>query len=91
MDCAGGNVVVGTNCPLPRWPQLIELIKHENIRGVFLENISDPRLMAQIAQDTGVNVGGKLFTGALSEADGSAPTYLKMMEYNAKILVEGMK
>lgn len=71
--------------------QLIELIKHENIRGVFLENISDPRLMAQIAQDTGVNVGGKLFTGALSEADGSAPTYLKMMEYNAKILVEGMK
>ena len=71
--------------------QLIDLIQHEHIHGLFLENVSDPRLIQQIAQDTGVKAGGQLFTDALSEANGPAPTYLNMMQHNAQTLIEGMK
>ena len=49
---------------------------------VFLENISDPRLMKRIAQESGAKIGGDLFSDSLSPADGPAATYIAMMEHN---------
>ncbi|MBS1175325.1 MAG: metal transporter substrate-binding protein [Burkholderiaceae bacterium] len=71
--------------------QLSEQIKHEHIKALFFENISNPKMMAQLTQETGVKIGGKLYSDALSNADEPAPTYLEMMQYNAKTLVEGMR
>ncbi len=69
---------------------LIERIREEGISAVFLENISDGRLLEQIASETGATIGGTLYPGALSEADGPAPTYLDMMRYNANTLAEAL-
>lgn len=63
--------------------QLIEQIRAENISAVFVENVADPRLVQQIAIETGSIVGGKLFPGALSNEDGAAATYLDLMRHNA--------
>lgn len=63
--------------------KLIEQMRAENISAVFVENITDPRLLEQIATETGATIGGTLYTGALSDADGPAPTYLDMMRHNA--------
>ncbi|MCX5495244.1 metal ABC transporter substrate-binding protein [Kaistia dalseonensis] len=62
--------------------KIIRQIKDEKITALFVENISDPRLLDQIARETGVKVGGELFSDALSPADGPAPTYVKMFENN---------
>jgi zinc/manganese transport system substrate-binding protein len=69
---------------------LIDQIKREKITAVFVENISDPRLMQQIARETGVKLGGELYSDALSEASGPAPTYIAMMRHNATLLTKAM-
>ena len=69
---------------------LIEQMRSKNIKAVFIENITDPRLLKQIAKETRATVGGTLFPGALSETNGPAPTYLKMMHHNAKTLTQAL-
>jgi zinc/manganese transport system substrate-binding protein len=70
--------------------QLIEQIRAENISAVFVENVADPRLVQQIATETGIIVGGKLFPGALSNEDGAAATYLDMMRHNATTIATAL-
>jgi zinc/manganese transport system substrate-binding protein len=52
--------------------------------------MSNPRLIEQIARDTGAVVGGTLYSDALSPPGGPADTYLKMFEHNAAMLKAGM-
>ena len=70
--------------------KLIEQMRSKKIKAVFLENITDPRLLQQIAKETGAKIGGTLYPGALSEPDGPAPTYLKMLHHNAKTLSQAL-
>ena len=65
---------------------LITQMRAEGISAVFVENITDPRLIKQIAKETGASVGGKLYPGALSGPNGPAPTYLEMIRHNATTL-----
>jgi zinc/manganese transport system substrate-binding protein len=63
--------------------KIIRQIKQQKIPAVFVENITDHRLLDQIARETGAKIGGALYSDALSEADGPAPTYLDMFRHNA--------
>jgi zinc/manganese transport system substrate-binding protein len=63
---------------------IINQIRKEKIPAVFLENISDPRLIEQIARETGAKIGGTLYSDALSKSDGPAPTYIDMMRNNLR-------
>jgi zinc/manganese transport system substrate-binding protein len=67
-----------------RVAKIIALIKTQKIAAVFLENISDLRLMAEIARETGAAVGGKVYSDALSEPGGPAATYIDLMRHNAE-------
>jgi zinc/manganese transport system substrate-binding protein len=69
---------------------LISQIKREKITAAFVENVSDPRLIRQIAHETGVRLGGTLYSDALSAKDGAAPTYIALMRHNAKLLTDAM-
>jgi len=69
---------------------LIEQMREQKISAVFIENISDPRLLKQIASETGAAIGGTLYPGALSGPDGPAPTYLDMMRHNAMALAQAL-
>lgn len=71
--------------------QLIRQIKHDQIKAVFVENMSNPKLLAQITQDTGVTLGPKLYVDALSGPDEPGATYLAMMRNNITQLAAGMK
>jgi len=64
--------------------KIITQIKKQKIPAVFLENISDPRLMDQIARETGAAIGGTLYSDALSEPGGPAATYIAMMRHNIR-------
>lgn len=65
-------------------------IKREKLHALFLENISNSRLIEQLARDTGAIVGPPLFSDALSKPDEPAPTYIQMFEYNTATLKAGM-
>ena len=64
--------------------KLILLIRKQEISAVFIESITDNRLMEQIANETGAVIGGKLYSDALSSEDQPASTYLDMMRHNTK-------
>ena len=70
--------------------QLIETMRAENVGAVFFENIADSRLLEQIADETDATIGGTLYPGALSDADGPAPTYLDLMRHNAATLAQAL-
>jgi len=70
--------------------KIIRQIKAEKVPAVFMENITDHRLLDQIARETGAKIGGELYTDALSGADGPAPTYLDMFRHNVGTLTSAL-
>jgi len=71
--------------------KIITQIRKEHIKALFVENISDPRLMQQISKETGVTAGKELFSDALSDKNGPASTYLDMMNYNTTQILAALK
>lgn len=71
--------------------ELIHQIRQTHIKALFVENISDPKLIHQIEQESGIKVGGALYSDALSAPNEAAPTYLKLLVHNADLLVQAMK
>lgn len=70
--------------------EIIRQIKKDKVTALFVENIADPRLVEQIARETGLKPGGALYSDALSAENGPAGTYLKMIEHNAAALTKAM-
>lgn len=70
--------------------QLIRQIRQDKIRAIFVENMNDPRLIQRIARETGAEVGGELYSDALSKPDEDGGTYVKMVRHNIETLRAGM-
>ena len=66
---------------------IIDQIREQNVKALFVENINNPRLLELISAETNVAIGGRLYSDALSEVKGPAGTYLKMMRHNIESLI----
>ena len=66
---------------------IIDQIREQNVKALFVENINNPRLLELISAETNVAIGGRLYSDALSEIKGPADTYLKMMRHNIESLI----
>jgi zinc/manganese transport system substrate-binding protein len=69
---------------------IITQIRAAKIPAVFLENISDPRLIRQIAAETGARVGGTLYSDSVTGEKGDSPTYIDMVRHNIKALTSAL-
>jgi len=69
---------------------IITQIRTLRIPAVFLENISDPRLIRRISAETGAKVGGTLYSDSLTAEKGDAPTYIDMVRHNIKALTSAL-
>ena len=65
-------------------------IAQEHVRALFLDNITDPRIMERIAKETGAAIGGTLYGDALSRPSGEADTYIRMLRHDVVTLKAGM-
>jgi len=70
---------------------LIREIRKDKVHALFVENMSDPRLMQRIAEETGVRIGGKLYSDALSAPGTAADTYLKMFSSNVNTILQALE
>jgi zinc/manganese transport system substrate-binding protein len=70
--------------------EIIRQIRQAQIPAVFLESFNDDRLVSRIAAESGAKVGGTLFSDALSEENGEAPTYIDMVRHNIKALTSAL-
>jgi zinc/manganese transport system substrate-binding protein len=69
---------------------LIVQVKKDEIPAVFLENITDDRLMRRISEETGAQVGGTLYSDSLTGEKGPVPTYIAMVRHNIKALASAL-
>jgi zinc/manganese transport system substrate-binding protein len=70
--------------------KIITQIRKQKIPAVFLENVTDKRLLARIGAESGARIGGTLYSDALTDANGEAPSYLDMMRHNVKQLAAAL-
>ncbi|MDH0089908.1 zinc ABC transporter substrate-binding protein [Achromobacter mucicolens] len=70
---------------------IIEQVRRDKVPAVFVENISSPKLVQQIARETGAKVGGTLYSDALSKPGQPGATYLEMFEWNARQLAAALQ
>jgi manganese/iron transport system substrate-binding protein len=85
------SVSTGASPSAQQLAQLIDHIKATGARAIFLETGANPQLAQQVAQETGVKVVTGLYTHSITEAGGLAPTYIEMMKYNTRTIVEALK
>ncbi|HRL20568.1 MAG TPA: metal ABC transporter substrate-binding protein [Alcaligenes sp.] len=71
--------------------KVIEQARRENIHAIFVENTVNPRLVEQVARETGAKVGGTLYSDALGKPGSGADTYLGMMKWNTDKLIEALQ
>ena len=69
---------------------IIAQVKKDKIPAVFLENITDNRLMRRVAEETGARLGGTLFSDSLTDEKGPVPTYIAMVRHNIKALTSAL-
>lgn len=69
---------------------LIKQLKADGAAALFVENITSPALIEQISDETGIAVGGRLFSDALSERGGPATSYLAMFQHNLGAIVDAL-
>jgi zinc/manganese transport system substrate-binding protein len=69
---------------------IIRQVRQQKIPAVFLENVTDPRLVKRIAEETGAKVGGTLYSDALTDTSGPAPSYIELMRHNVKTLAAAL-
>lgn len=70
--------------------RIITQIRKQKIPAVFLENVTDKRLLERIGAESGARIGGTLYSDALTDANGEAPTYLDMVRHNVKQLASAL-
>jgi manganese/iron transport system substrate-binding protein len=74
----------------PRQVQkVIDVVRANKIPVVFSESTVSDKPSLQVARETGARHGGILYVDSLTDAKGPAPTYLRLMEYNAQTIVKG--
>lgn len=95
-----GFKVVGTVLPsvstgaapsAEQMARLVEKVRASGARAIFLEAGTDPRLGDQVAQETGVKLVTGLYSHSVTEPGGVAPTYIEMMKYNTRLIVNALK
>ena len=67
--------------------RVIDLVREHKIPVVFSESTISDKPARQVAKETGARYGGVLYVDSLTEADGPAPTYLALLQYNADTIV----
>ena len=70
---------------------VIDQIRDRGVKALFIENINNPKLLQMISEESGVAIGGLLYSDALSDLEGPAATYLDMMRHNLESLIEAFE
>ncbi len=85
------SVTTGASPSSQQLTQLVDQIRSTGSTVIFLETGANSQLADQIANETGIKVVSNLYTHSITEKDGTAPTYLEMMRWNTRQIVEALR
>ncbi|MCS7055103.1 MAG: zinc ABC transporter substrate-binding protein [Thermoflexales bacterium] len=90
------GTVLGTMSAEAREPsaqdfaKLAESVKAEGVRVIFLENVTNPQVVERLAKEAGIAIGPSLYTDALGAPGSPGATYIDMMRFNVRAIVEAL-
>ncbi len=70
--------------------ELIQKIKEQNVKAIFIENTASTKLASQIANETGTKVISTLFGDTLGREGSKGDTYIEMMMFNTLEIVKAL-
>ena len=70
---------------------LVDELREKKVRAIFVEAVSNPKMLEQLARDTGAAIGGELFSDSLGPRDTCADSYLGMLRENTLTIVDALK
>ena len=70
--------------------RLNKIIEENKIPSVFIETTVNPKLLQSLAKDNKISIGGKLYSDSLGDENSPASTYIDMLRYNTKVIVEAL-
>ncbi len=85
------SVSTGASPSAQQFARLTDHIKATGAPAIFMETGASPQLAKQLAQEVGIKAVTELYTHSTTEAKGRAPTYIDMMKYNVKAIVDALK
>jgi zinc/manganese transport system substrate-binding protein len=68
---------------------LIDQIKKQQVKAIFLESMLNPKVSTEITKETGAKIGGTLYADGLGDGDGS--TYDGMMRHDISSIIDALK
>ncbi len=69
---------------------VIDQVKQNSVPAVFCESTVSDEGQKAVARATGAEFGGNLYVDSLSPSDGPVPTFLDLLEYDARTITEGL-
>jgi ABC-type Zn uptake system ZnuABC Zn-binding protein ZnuA len=85
------SISTGASPSAQQLAQLADTVKRAGVKAIFLETGANPQLADQLARDAGIKTVTSLYTHSITDAKGPAPTYIDMMKYNVKAIVDALK
>ncbi len=85
----GGEV--GAGMTPKRRKLVIDSIRKSGAPAIFVETSINPKLIREIARDTGIKIGGSLYSDSMGERDSAGETYVGMMRENVILIVEALR
>jgi ABC-type Zn uptake system ZnuABC Zn-binding protein ZnuA len=70
--------------------RVVASIKENDVPAIFIESTVNPKLVKQIADDTGVKIGGELFADSIGDENSEAPTYYDLLKHNTDIIANAL-
>lgn len=85
-----------TEAALADMASLVDLIKKENVKAIFVETSVNPAAIKRVSEDAKVRIGGELFSDAMGEHGETkggfdVGTYEGMVKYNLTTIVDALK
>ncbi|MBK9332365.1 MAG: zinc ABC transporter substrate-binding protein [Ignavibacteria bacterium] len=73
------------------YKNIIDLIKSRKIKSVFIETSVNPKLLEQISGETGVVVGGTLYSDSIGNEGTPEGSYTGAVKFNVNTIVNSLK
>jgi len=82
---------VGAGITPERRRKVIESIKESGAPAIFVETTINPKQIREIAKETGVKIGGELYSDSMGPEGSAGETYIGMMRENTLLIVNALK
>lgn len=82
---------VGAGITPERRRKVVASIKASGAPAIFVETSINPKQIREIAKETGVKIGGELYSDSMGEEGSAGETYIGMMRENTLLIVNALK